>query len=155
MGSDPTASELLDRGIRLLDAGHYTDSVRNLRSSYDMDPSSVQCLSYLGLAIALGNKNYREAEELCREAIRKQFYQSEYYHNLGLVYLASKQRGLAVRALRKGLKIDPSNEEIQDTLDEIGTRSRPLLAFLSRDHFLNHKLGEIAAQYFGRHRKKT
>ena len=141
-----SAAELLDRGIRLLGAGHYSDSLRNLRSSYDLDSSSAQCLSYLGLAIGLGEKNYREAEELCREAIRKQFYQSEFYYNLGQVYLASNRKSLAVRAFRKGLKVDPSNRGIKKLLDKVGTRNRPLLSFLSRDHFLNFSLGKIAAR---------
>ncbi|MFQ5458949.1 MAG: tetratricopeptide repeat protein [Myxococcota bacterium] len=152
MASEPSAEELLDRGIRLLGAGHYADGLRNLRASYDLDPSSVQCLSYLGLAIALGEKNHREGEELCREAIRKQFYQSTFYYNLGQVYLASNEKAQAVRTFRKGLKVDPTNNAIKKVLNKVGTRGRPLLSFLSRDHVLNHSLGKIAARYFRRKR---
>ncbi|MDP3939398.1 MAG: hypothetical protein Q8R92_14860, partial [Deltaproteobacteria bacterium] len=65
MSSNSTASELLDRGLRLLEADHYADAARNLRASYEKDPTNPVCLSYLGLALALGERTYGEAEELC------------------------------------------------------------------------------------------
>jgi len=150
MSAIPTTTELLNRGIQLLEAGHYADAARNLRASYEKDPTSPVCLSYLGLALALGEKRYGEAEEFCKEAIKREFYQSDFYHNLGKVYLASRQRGLAIKAFLKGLEVDPSNEEIRQTLEEIGLRSRPIFSFLSRDHFLNRELGKIRAIISGR-----
>jgi len=150
MSAQPTANELLTRGIRLIEVEHYADAVRNLRASYQQDPTDPVCLSYLGLALALGERKYGEAEELCKAAIKREFYQSDFFHNLGKVYLASRQRGLAVKAFRKGLSIDPSNEAIRQTLADIGLRGRPILAFLSRDHFLNRELGKLRAIFTGR-----
>lgn len=150
-----SAQELLKRGIKLLEAGHYLDAARNLRASYQQDPSSPVCQSYLGVALALGEKKYGEAEELCKGAIKREFYQSDFYHNLGKVYIASRQRGLAIKAFRKGLEVDPSNEKIHRTMERIGQRGRPIIPFLSRDHFLNRELGKLRAILAGRRSAKA
>jgi tetratricopeptide (TPR) repeat protein len=155
MTATANADELLTRGIKLLEAGHYRDAARNLRASYQGNPSSPVCRSYLGLALALGEKKYGEAEELCKSAIKHEFYQSDFYHNLGKVYIASRQRGLAIKAFRKGLEVDPSNDKIRQTLERIGVRTRPIFPFLSRDHFLNRELGKLRARLTGRRGEKT
>jgi tetratricopeptide (TPR) repeat protein len=148
MGNGPTAEELFDRGVRLLESGHAGDALRNLEMCRSIDPYSARCLSYLGAALAIAEKRIREGEKLCRIAIEREFYQTDFYWNLGRVYLAGGYKDQAVRAFRKGLEMDGSHSGMRDALSRLGWRRRPLLAFLPRSHALNRGLGLIRAWFF-------
>ncbi len=143
MEKEATAEELFDRGVRLLEARHEHDALRNLKKSYQMNPDSSRCLSYLGLALAYSEKRYREAEELCQLAIRKEFYHPEYYFNLGRVYLHAKHKKRAIWAFRKGLEVDRSDARLRRALEDLGQRAQPLIKFLPRDHIVNRTLGKV------------
>lgn len=155
MKSEPKADELLERGLRLLEAHHDQDALRNLRQSYLMNPNSSRCLSYLGLALAYSQKRHREAEELCQLAIRKEFYHPEYYYNLGRVYLHAAQKRRAIWAFRKGLQVDRSDARLHKALEELGQRSHPMIKFLPRAHILNRTLGKVRKQVTSRGSEPT
>jgi hypothetical protein len=143
MESEFTADELLERGVRLLESRHHKDALRNLKSSYAIDSGSTRCLSYLGLALALAEKRFREGEELCQLAIRKEFYHAAYYHNLGRLYLAADQKKRAIWAFRKGLEVDRTDARLRTELARMGERARPLVRFLPRGHLVNRTLGQL------------
>jgi tetratricopeptide (TPR) repeat protein len=143
METNLTAQELLLRGVQLLDTGHPGDALRNLEQSHAINPDSPRCLSYLGAALAMVEKRIQEGEELCQLAIRREFYQTDFYWNLGRVYLAGGRKDQAVWAFRKGLEMDETHRPMQEALLRLGYRRRPILGFLPRDHFLNRELGKI------------
>jgi hypothetical protein len=74
-----------------------------------------------------------------------EFYESENYLNLARTCLLDKDRGGAVRAIRKGLKVDPQNLELLALYRDLGIRQEPVLSFLSRNNVLNQILGRIRA----------
>jgi tetratricopeptide (TPR) repeat protein len=143
MEKEATAEELFDRGMRLIEARHDHDALRNLKKSYQMNPDSSRCLSYLGLALAYAEKRYREAEELCQLAIRKEFYHPEYYLNLGRVYLHANHKKRAIWVFRKGLEVDKSDVRLRRALENLGQRAQPVIKFLPRAHIMNRTLGKV------------
>jgi Tfp pilus assembly protein PilF len=147
METNLTAEELLLRGVQLLEAGHPGDALRNLEQSHAIDPGSPRCLSYLGVALAMVEKRILEGEKLCQLAIRREFFQTDFYWNLGRVYLAGGRKDQAVWAFRKGLEMDGTHRPMREALFRLGCRRRPILGFLPRSHFLNRELGKIRFQF--------
>lgn len=143
MDSDLNAEELLERGVKLLGSHHYKDALRNLKRAYQLNADSTRCLSYLGLALALAEKRFKEGEELCQLAIRKEFYHPDYYLNIGKLYLASRDKKRAIWAFRKGLEVDRSDPGLRAAMSSFGARSRPAIGLLPRKHMVNKTLGKI------------
>lgn len=122
---------------------------RRLLTAYEEDRSSevpAKLLSNLGLALALGENRINEAVTYCTMAIKKEFYQTEYYVNLARVYLKAGRRSNAVDVLYKGLKIDGQDSRILSELQRLGMRRKPILSFLKRSHPFNRYLGMIASR---------
>ena len=103
---------------------------------------AIEGLSYFGLCIALVQKKYKPAIDLCNRAITLQFYSPEHYVNLTRVYLAADRRKKAIETLEKGLKVSPESEELITLRQELGVRARPLGPVLDRSHPVNVTLGQ-------------
>jgi hypothetical protein len=56
-------------------------------------------------------------------------------------YYGFKAEG--IRYLRRGLMIDPANQQILDDLKDLGVRRRPPFAFLPRRHLINRWIGML------------
>jgi tetratricopeptide (TPR) repeat protein len=106
-----------------------------------LDPTSPRMRSYYGLCLALAERRFDKALHLCRSAAREEFFNPLLYHNLALVHLSFGFKAEGIRYLRRGLMIDPGNDLIAATLQDLGVRRRPPLRFLSRRHALNRWLG--------------
>jgi tetratricopeptide (TPR) repeat protein len=98
-------------------------------------------LSYYGLCIALVQKKFKPAVDLCKKAIELQFYHGEHYANLARVYLAAEHRKKAISTVHKGLKVVPEDENLIRLRRELGVRRPPPIPFLSRSNPLNVALG--------------
>jgi len=53
------------------------------------------------------------------------------------------ERRLAVTTVEHGLQLDPEHKGLLELKKEIGSRRRPVLAFLGRDNPLNVFLGRL------------
>jgi tetratricopeptide (TPR) repeat protein len=106
-------------------------------------------LSYFGLCMAMIEKKYKPAIELCKRAIELQFYNGDHYANLSRVYLAAGNRKKALETAEAGLKLDPEHEELVAARRMVGVRARPAVPFLDRKHPINVTLGQ------SRHAKKA
>ncbi len=102
--------------------------------------------SYLGCAIARAKKQRAEGLALCEHAVKIEFYQPENWANLADVLLLAGKRSEAIDALLQGLRIDAQQPRLQELLETMGLRKRPVLPFLSRQNPLNHLLGAIRSQ---------
>jgi tetratricopeptide (TPR) repeat protein len=112
-------------------------------------PKAANGLSFFGLCLALVQRKYKEAIELCKRAIDLEFYNGDHYANLSRVYTAAGKRKLAIETAEAGLKIVPEHEELLAVRKELGVRSRPTVPFLDRSHPINVTLGQ------SRHAKKV
>jgi tetratricopeptide (TPR) repeat protein len=109
---------------------------------------SASGLSFFGLCLALVQRKFKTAADLCRRAVDLEFYNGEHYANLALVYIAAGQRRKALEAVESGLKVAPDHEAIMKVRGLLGIRARPAVPFLGRSHPINVTLGQA------RHAKK-
>lgn len=119
--------------------------------SDDAVPSNTKAaagLSYFGVCLALVQKKYKPAIELCKRAIALQFYSPDHYVNLAKVYAAAGNRKKAVETAEQGLKQHPEHEGLLAVRRSLGIRARPAVPFLDRAHPINVSLGQ------SRHAKK-
>ncbi|HVS63493.1 MAG TPA: tetratricopeptide repeat protein [Thermoanaerobaculia bacterium] len=134
-------------GVELCRQGRWDQGFRTLCQVANADRQRAKLpsvfYSYLGLGMARYEKRYDDGEKLCQRAIEIEFFEPENYLNLAKVYGLRGKRPQAVEALRKGLQIDGSHQQLRDMLLELGVRKKPVLSFLSRDNPLNRLLGRI------------
>ncbi|HET7435368.1 MAG TPA: hypothetical protein VFN10_11735 [Thermoanaerobaculia bacterium] len=112
-------------------------------------PKDARGLSYFGLCLALVQKKFKPAIDLCRRAVDLEFYNGDHYANLVRVYAAAGNRKKAIETAEAGLKLVPEHDGILRARKELGVRSRPSLPFLDRSHPINVSLGQA------RHAKKV
>ena len=99
-------------------------------------------LSYFGLCLALVQKKYKTAMELCKRAIDLEFYNGDHHENLVRVYLARGDRKKAVETADAGLRMLPEHEGLIEVRKELGVRARPAVPFLDRKNPVNVSLGQ-------------
>jgi tetratricopeptide (TPR) repeat protein len=99
-------------------------------------------LSYFGLCLALVQKKYKPAIELCKRAIALEFYNGHHYANLTRVYLAAGNRKKALETAEQGLKLIPDDDAVLAARKMVGVRAKPPVPFLERSHPLNVTLGQ-------------
>ena len=112
-------------------------------------PKDAGGLSYFGLTLALMQKQFKPAIDLCRRAIELEFYNGDHYANLGRVYVAAGNRKKALETIEQGLKLVPEHEYLTRVRASLGVRSRPAVPFLDRANPINVSLGQA------RHAKKV
>jgi len=110
---------------------------------------SAEGLSYFGLCLALVQKKFKPAIDLCRRAIELQFYSGEHYENLTRVYVAAGNRKKALETIDAGLKLMPDDDSLLAVRKSLGVRAKPAVPFLDRAHPINVTIGQ------SRHAKKV
>ncbi len=138
-----TAEEQYRRGRELLAAGQFAEALEHFRTAHNLDRANPRYRSFYGLGLALVERRFDRALELCRSAAKEEFFNPELYHNLARTHLAFGFKAEAIRYLRRGLMIDPGNGEMIHELRSLGMRSSPVLTFLPRRHPLNRLLGRM------------
>jgi tetratricopeptide (TPR) repeat protein len=112
-------------------------------------PKDASGLSFFGLALALMQKKFKPAIDLCRRAIDLEFYNGDHYANLARVYVAAGNRKKAVEIADQGLKLVQGHEYLRNVRKSLGVRARPSVPFLDRTNPINVSLGQA------RHAKKV
>ncbi len=136
---------LVEKGIRFARDGRYDEALR----VFDEDLCFTQhptAMAYYALSLAKVEGNFDKAISLCLIAAEKEFYNPEIYLNLGRIFLLNNQKSVAIKAFRKGLKIDNSHYAILLEMRRLGVRRRPVLSFLPRQSSVNRLLGFIAGR---------
>lgn len=136
-----TASEFFLQGKRFLKEDNVDKALRAFEKAFKEDRENPDYMSYYGLCKALRGGEIGLGLELCTRAIKKEFFKTEYYVNLGKVYVAAGNKKGAIKVFMKGLKFDPKNEEINKFLIDLGFRNKPVLPMLDRGNPVNKFLG--------------
>ncbi len=145
-----TARAAFERGQALLDAGDAAAAVAVLREAQGAAPDHAQIRSTLGLALALGARDFEAARGLCESAAKQEFFNPDLYLNLARVYLSVGRRPEALRYLRRGQMIDPGHQAIRETITDLGLRRLPIVPFLPRRHLVNRMLGSVRSLFVDR-----
>ena len=138
-----TAEEHFRRGRAALESGKHASALEHFRVAHKVEPTSPRYRSYYGLCLGISKRRFDQALELCRSAAKEEFFNPELYRNLAQVHLAFGFKAEAIRYLRRGLMIDPANQQILEDLRALGVRRRPSLGFLPRSHLINRWLGIV------------
>lgn len=150
---------LIQQGIDAVRADEFLLGFTLLSEAYRgpaVENKTPDGLSFYGLCLALVEKKYKPAIELCRRAVELQFYHAEHYVNLAKVYLAAGNRKKAISTLEDGLKVLPDDESIIAFRRQVGVRARPPIPFLPRSNPLNIAIGRaIYARKLARARQKA
>jgi tetratricopeptide (TPR) repeat protein len=152
------SAALIQQGIDAVRADEFLLGFTLLSEAYrgPVENKTPDGLSFYGLCLALVEKKYKPAIELCRRAVELQFYHAEHYVNLAKVYLAAGNRKKAVTTLEDGLKVLPDDESLIAFRRQVGVRSRPAIPFLPRSNPLNIAIGRaVHARKVARARKKA
>lgn len=112
-------------------------------------PRAATGLSFFGLALAMIQKKYKPAIELCQRAMNLEFYNPDHYVNLTRVYTAAGKRKKAIETAEAGLKLHPDYDALIAVRQSLGVRARPAVPFLDRTNPINVSLGQA------RHAKKV
>lgn len=128
-------------GMKHLRKNSVEDACKEFEKAYKLEKENPLYMSYYGMCAALRWGKIGLGLELCTKAIKKEFFKTEYYVNLGKVYMASDNKKGAITVLSKGLRFDPDNEEIHNLLVDLGVRKKPVIRFLKRSNPLNKALG--------------
>lgn len=142
-------SDALGRALYLCRAGEWDSGLYHLGKLAETGERAMPGLfySYLGYGIARCQGKVKEGLKLCQHSIKVEFYESENYFNLARTYLLDRDRSGAVRAVRKGLKVDPQSLELLALYRDLGIRQEPVIPFLSRNNLVNQVLGRLRALF--------
>jgi len=156
-GPVDSAEALLVRAIELCRRDEWAKALPLLKQVQESGRPGLPAIfySYLGHAVARVERRVQDGLQLCQQAVKLEFYQPDHYLNLARTQVLAGERGPAVRALHKGLKLDPKHRGLLKLQRELGVRRLPVIRFLSRDNFLNQLLGRLRHAVSGGKRPKA
>jgi tetratricopeptide (TPR) repeat protein len=133
--------ELVDEGIALLEKENVLEAMLLLEEAEKLN-STPKVRSRLAYCRAKVNQEFSNAINMCIGAIKEESTIADHYFNLGRIYLLSNKRGTALQTFKKGIKLGPHPQLMQE-LRKFEMRKPSVIPFLPRDHFLNRKLGKL------------
>jgi len=141
--------DLLRTGIAATENGDYEKGYKALGAFYGsgLEGLPPDGLSHFGLCVAVVEKQTRKGVELCRAALKSQFYQPAHYGNLINLYIERDDRKNAVKTLEQGLRRMPDDPLLNRLRARMGYKVRvnPTIPFLGRGNPLNVLLGRLRA----------
>jgi tetratricopeptide (TPR) repeat protein len=145
----------IDQAILKTESGDHLHALTEFLEIYGTDDAppldnakAASGLSFFGLSLALVQRKYKAAIDLCKRALDLEFYNGDHYANLTRVYVAAGNRKKAIETAEAGLKVVPDHDALVKVRRELGVRARPTVPFLDRAHPINVSLGQA------RHSKK-
>ncbi len=111
-----------------------------------LESFSPELLSYYGLCTTLVENRVQVGITLCRAALDADFLRSDFYLNLGRVYLRADQKSKAIEVFRKGIETTDHTLELQKELKKLGVRGTPLITSLLRSNFINKIIGKLLSR---------
>lgn len=137
------AVEEFKRGVALLRNRYPGNALPFLRHAVELERDNPYYLSFLGVAVALAQGKFAEAEFLCASAIQLKQDDARLYLNLADVYAEANRKADALRTLKAGLQHTGNTSILLQALGRLELRRPPVLPFLRRSHFLNRNLGML------------
>lgn len=102
--------------------------------------------SWYGLLLGTHDGRLGEGMALCRDAVKKVFWDPRAHENLARLEIAAGLRRQAVETLARGLSLAPDDRELRTLRASLGMRRRPPLGFLERSHPLNRWFGLLTSR---------
>jgi tetratricopeptide (TPR) repeat protein len=148
---DAVARAAWDEGLAAFAARDLPGAHAAFERAHRRDPRDPAYMSWYGLTLVLVERNSNLGVSLVDQALRVAGPGPELLLNSARVHLALKQRERAVRAIARGLEYFPDDPRLLAARDAMGSRSPPVLPFLSRNNPLNRLLGRLRHRWNQRH----
>jgi tetratricopeptide (TPR) repeat protein len=142
-GGDAVARAAWEEGQAAYAARDLPGAHAAFERAHRRDPRDPIYMSWYGLTLVLVEKNSNLGVSLVDQAIRVVGPSPALLLNSARVHLALNQRERAVRAISRGLELWPEDPGLDLARTAMGTRSAPVLPFLSRNNPLNRFLGRL------------
>src|ERR1700732_1322122 len=142
-GAEPDHMVEFREGVELLKNEYPEKALVKLRRAFESDKHNPYYISFLGLSIARAQRKWDQASELCEIAVQLKPKEIQFHLNLGAVYASSGLREKAFDKLDDALKLFGEDARLKRARSKVENRRTPLLPFISRDHFMNRKLGKL------------
>jgi Flp pilus assembly protein TadD len=140
---DAVARAAWEEGFAAFGARDLPGAHAAFERAHRRDPRDPAFMSWYGLTLVLVEKNSNLGVSLVDQAIRVSGPSPELLLNSARVHLALNQRERAVRAVSRALELWPEDPRLLAARDAMGTRTAPVLPFLSRKNPLNRFLGRL------------
>ena len=134
-------------------AGHYLESGRIdlaeacLRSGLEKIPEHPECMAYLGVCLAAGQRKYVTAEKLIKNILANNPFDSTAWYALGRINLLGGRREQAFKNFAKAKHVSRDDAQVGGMVDRMDPRLPPVLRFLPRNNFLNIWLGRLRSHF--------
>jgi tetratricopeptide (TPR) repeat protein len=138
---DPVAE--FTEGVKLLQNEYPQKALACLTRAFECDKQNPFYLSFLGLSIALAERKWDRAIELCEMAIDKKRREIQFHLNLADVYAAAGRREHALFTIDKALESLGEDKRLRNARSRIAKRRSPVVPFLTRNNILNRELGRF------------
>lgn len=138
-------NDMVADGVRLAREARYEDALK----IFDQDLCFTQnpiAMSYYALCLAYVEGNYERAISLSLMAAEKEFYNPDIYLNLGRIFMLNGQKAVAIKAFKKGLRLDDAHQGLLNEVTRLGIRRRPVISFLPRENPVNRFLGRMTGR---------
>ncbi len=109
-------------------------------------PDAAIVGSWYGLMLGTVEGRIGEGMVLCRDAVRKMFWEPRAHENLARLEIAAGLRKQAIQTLARGLSLAPDDREMKSLRASLGTRRRPTVGFLDRSHPINRWVGLLTTR---------
>lgn len=130
-------------GVEFLKNQYPEKALLKLQRAFEADSHNPYFMSFLGLCVARAQRQWSKASELCEMAVKLNPKEIQFRLNLGEVYVLAGQRGRALTALDRAMKLFDNDARLKQARSKVEIRRAPLLPFLGREHFLNRELGRL------------
>ena len=131
------------KGVELLKNEYPQKALVSLRRAFESDKQNAYYSSFLGLAIARGERKWEQAWSLCEIAVIQKPKEIQFHLNLGEVYALAGRREKALDKLDHALELFGEDARLRQARSKVENRRAPLLPFFGRKHFLNRELGKL------------
>lgn len=138
---DPVAD--FKEGVAMLKNGYAQTALAPLRRAFECEKRNPYYLSFLGLAIARGERKWDRAAELCETAVQLKRLEVQFHLNLAEVYQLAGRRTKSMDALDAALELFRNDQRLKRARSRIEKRRSPVLSFLDRNNVLNRQLGKL------------
>ncbi|WP_242346683.1 tetratricopeptide repeat protein [Anaeromyxobacter terrae] len=148
---EPAGDAALDEGLAAFAARDVEAAHVAFGRAYRRDSRAPRPMSWYGVTLVLVERNSNLGVALCDQAVRASGPDPELLLNVARVHLALNQRDRSIRAIARGLELWPRDARLLAAREALGSRSAPVLPFLSRKNPLNRTLGKLRHRWRRRH----
>lgn len=118
-GDEILAQEMLKNAKDEIKKGNFQQAADFLNEAVTSNPDSSECWNYYALALTKLPGRLKDAEDSIKRAQRLDPENSDYYSNLGLIYLKGKRTDEAKSQFEKAISINPKDIKAQKGLAKL------------------------------------